>query len=177
MFNLFGKRYRHLTTGEIDMLKNIFANSIKYDIVKIYKDRYIPFQNKNIALSPNGNIYFDEQHHQDDFSISSNAHKMWFVHEMTHVWQHQNGFKLIRNALKLSLKGQYKNKSAYCYDYECKLYEFCSLNFEQQATIIEHYFGAKYLKIKKYTDILDYLESVLCDFLKNPKDKNLISSI
>ena len=177
MLRLFKKRYRQLTNNEIEMLKLIFSDSIEYDKVKIFKDKYLPFQNKNIAMSPNGNIYFDEKHHQDDFSISSNSNKMWFIHEMTHVWQYQNGFKLIRNALKLSLKGQYKNKFAYCYDYECESDEFCSLNFEQQATIIEDYFASKYLNISKYIERLPYLENILKDFLKNPKDKNLISSI
>ncbi|MDD5360046.1 MAG: hypothetical protein PHI79_04295 [Sulfurovaceae bacterium] len=177
MLKLFNKRYRQLTNNEIDMLKPIFSNSINYSIVKIFKDRYLPFQNKNIALSPNGNIYFDEKHHQDDFSISSNPDKMWFIHEMTHVWQYQNGFKIIKNALKLSLKGQYKNNRAYCYNHTCLTMDFCSFNFEQQATIVEHYFAGKYLNISKYIDRLAYLEDVLKDFLKDPKDKKLISCI
>lgn len=177
MLRLFKKRYRQLTNNEIGMLKLIFSDSIEYDKVKIFKDKYLPFQNKNIAMSPNGNIYFDEKHHQDDFSISSNSNKMWFIHEMTHVWQYQNGLNIINNAFGVLFRGGYKNKSAYCYDYECKSDEFCSLNFEQQATIIEDYFAAKYLNISKYIERLPYLENILKDFLKNPKDKNLISSI
>lgn len=177
MLRLFKKRYRQLTNNEIEMLKLIFSDSIEYDKVKIFKDKYLPFQNKNIAMSPNGNIYFDEKHHQDDFSISSNSNKMWFIHEMTHVWQYQNGLNIINNAFGVLFRGGYKNKSAYCYDHECKSDEFCSLNFEQQATIIEDYFAAKYLNISKYIERLPYLENILKDFLKNPKDKNLISSI
>lgn len=176
MLRLFNKRFRNLTSGEIDILKPIFRDSIDYHAVKIYKDRYMPFQNKNIAVSPNGNIYFDSKHHQDDFSISSNTDKMWFVHEMTHVWQYQNGFKIFKNALKLSLQGLYKNKKVYCYDHKCAAEHFCRFNFEQQATIIEHYFGAKYLNIGKYADKLPYFENILDVFLKNPKDKNLVST-
>lgn len=159
------------------MLKALFSDSIDYSLVKIYKDKFLPFQNKNIAMSPNGNIYFDKKHYQDDFSLSSNNDKMWFIHEMTHVWQYQNGFKLIKNALKLLLKGQYKRGQIYCYDNKCAIKPFCAFNFEQQATIMEHYFGAKYLGIGKYADKLPYLENALKDFLKNPKDKTLISSL
>jgi hypothetical protein len=102
---------------------------------------------------------------------------MWFIHEMTHVWQYQNGFNLIKNALKLLLGGKYKKNKAYCYDDKCISKNFCTFNFEQQATIIEHYFGAKYLSIGKYADKLPYLENILSDFLKDPKDKALISSL
>ncbi len=177
MIRLFNKRYRSLTIGEIDMLKTLFSDSVNYSLVKIYKDKFLPFQNKNIAMSLNGNIYFDETHHQNDFSLSSNSNKMWFIHEMTHVWQYQNGFNLIKNALKFLLKGQYKNGEIYCYGDKCEIKPFCEFNFEQQATMIEHYFGAKYLGIGKYADKLPYLEKILGDFLKDPKDKTLISSL
>ncbi|MBD3844008.1 MAG: type IV secretion protein Rhs [Campylobacterales bacterium] len=176
MMKLFNKRYRNLTIGEIDMLKALFSDSINYQNVKIYKDKFLPFQKTNVAISPNGNIYFDEKHHKDDFSLSSNSDKMWFVHEMTHVWQYQNGCNIIKNALKFFLKGQYKNGQIYCYDNECKIKQFCEFNLEQQATIIEHYFGAKYLGIGKYISKLSYLENNLSEFLKNPKDKTLIPS-
>ncbi|MBD3808185.1 MAG: type IV secretion protein Rhs [Epsilonproteobacteria bacterium] len=173
---VFNKRYRNLTIGEIDMLKALFSDSIDYGLVKIYRDKFLLFQKTNVAISPNGNIYFDEKHHKDDFSLSSNSDKMWFIHEMTHVWQYQNGFKLIKNALKLSLGGKYKKNRAYCYDDKCVPEPFCAFNFEQQATIVEHYFGAKYLCIGKYLSKLSYLENNLSEFLKNPKDKTLIPS-
>ncbi len=46
MIRLFNKRYRSLTIGETDMLKALFSDSIDYSLVKIYKDKFLPYLEK-----------------------------------------------------------------------------------------------------------------------------------
>src|SRR5690606_41237304 len=44
-------------------------------------------------MAPNGNIYFHPRSlaYRDDFSVAETYLKGLFIHEMTHVWQHQGG--------------------------------------------------------------------------------------
>ena len=86
------KRWRRLTDNEIKMAKLIFADSIDYARVKIY--RGIPcLPTMQVAVSPNGNIYFPRNNCPDDFALASASYQIWMIHELTHVWQYQQGFK------------------------------------------------------------------------------------
>lgn len=51
---------RLLTSGEIRLDKSIFGHSIHYHKVWIHHGSYLPFdlQDKNTAMSPNGELYF-----------------------------------------------------------------------------------------------------------------------
>ena len=66
---------RALTTGEIDMAKLVFANSINYAEVYIHNDEFLPFglQDNNTVMTPNGEIYFPKGLYRDDFSIVTGA--------------------------------------------------------------------------------------------------------
>jgi hypothetical protein len=59
-----------------------------------------------------------------------------FVHELTHVWQAQNGVNLLFAKIKAG-----DNAAAYAYDLTAET-RFAALNIEQQATIVEHAFLA-----------------------------------
>jgi len=170
------KEYRVLTAGEILILKSVFNNGINYDNVKIYNSCYLPFgmQNCDVAMSPNGHIYFDSKHFLDDFSTAPAYIKIWFVHEMTHVWQHSLGYNILLNGFITAISGKYYNREAYCYNNQCEILEFNKFSFEQQAEIISHYYGAKFLNITKYKESILYYEAILKKFLENQKDKNLL---
>ena len=58
-----------------------------------------------------------------------------FVHELTHVWQAQNGVSLLLAKLKAG-----DGPSAYRYDLDGPPFE--ALNIEQQAMVVEHAFLA-----------------------------------
>jgi hypothetical protein len=57
-----------------------------------------------------------------------------FVHEMTHVWQAQNGVNLLIGKLKAG-----DRPSAYEYDLS-RVPDFSRLNIEQQAMVVQHAF-------------------------------------
>ena len=108
------KRWRRLTDNEIKMAKLIFADSIDYARVKIYQG--IPcLPTMQVAVSPNGNIYFPRNNCPDDFALASESHQIWMIHELTHVWQYQQGFKTWLGGLFLFVSGGYRRRRAYPY--------------------------------------------------------------
>ena len=63
-----------------------------------------------------------------------------FVHELTHVWQAQNGVRLLRAKLRAG-----DSHASYAYDLSGELSgaaAFASLNIEQQAMVVQHAFLA-----------------------------------
>lgn len=40
------------------MISGVFDNSIDFDKVKVVNGRYLPFQANDVAMAPDGNIYF-----------------------------------------------------------------------------------------------------------------------
>jgi hypothetical protein len=59
-----------------------------------------------------------------------------FVHELTHVWQAQNGVRLLMAKLRAG-----DSQAAYAYDLSGAP-AFASLNIEQQAMVVQHAFLA-----------------------------------
>jgi len=168
---------RELTPGEIKMCRPIFKDSIYYSEVKIHNGEWLPFgiQDDHTAMAPNGEIYIPTAEFKDDYSISKPNDKIWFMHEITHVWQWNRGYRG-----RLKGKGAFygfiswlsKRGDRWVYEYyypvnkDKKLSEF---NMEQQAEIISHYFGAKFLKDNNYISRLSFLEKILGNFLKEPR--------
>lgn len=87
---------RPLTIGEIALARSVFDNGIRYSDVKVHNGSYLPFnmQSKNVAMTPNGEMYFREPYYRDDFSTEDLSFKHWFIHEMVHVIQHQIGMNV-----------------------------------------------------------------------------------
>ena len=167
---------RPLTSGEIAMCKLIFKDAIDYSLVKVHNHEYFWFgmQNDNTAFTPNGELYFNPDRFQSDFSASQkDADKIWFMHEMVHVWQKQLGYSLWWNGARILFSGGYSDGSAYQYsttkDAGKSLADF---NMEQQGELIADYYAAKYLKIS--VSKIPFLESVLAEFLKEPKNAALL---
>lgn len=171
-------KHRKLTNGEEAMARPVFQDAIEYWKVKVYRNELLPFglQQGN-GMTPWGNLYCPDKDFRDDYSIEKDpARKIWFIHEMTHVWQYQLGYDVAREGFKVFMHGGYNKGSVYKYDdAKGKKTRLPDFNFEQQAEIISHYYGGKYLKIPKYLpDLKTFFEPVLKDFLKKPKDKYLL---
>lgn len=168
---------RSLTSGEIEMAKLVFADSIDYSKVKVHRGGYwlfFGFQDKNTAVTPNGEMYFPGDTFKEDYSTLSDSQQAWFMHEMTHVWQYQLDYPI------KWVRGPRPNMS---YDYtlspDKKLRDF---NMEAQGDILRDYFlvafrgNTKDLSEKKYryipaSETLSQLNLTLSDFTANPKDK------
>jgi hypothetical protein len=127
---------RPLTAGEIDLARSIFGDSIDYSKVRLIKGKWWPFQPRNAAMAPMGNIYFHPEGGgwSDDFSTENVHRQAFFIHEMVHVWQAQ-----AKGRFYLPLM-----RHPFCrYDYELTPGKpFGRYGLEQQAEIVTHRFLA-----------------------------------
>lgn len=164
---------RRLTAGEIAMARLVFSDSIDYSKVKVHKGEYLWFgmQPDDTAMTPNGEIYFNERHFLEDFSSARVGLQQWFMHEMTHVWQFQLGYPVkLRGAIRVGLS----------YAYELiQGRELADFNMEAQGNVLADYFLLKFkaspgsMYEERYASdarALSLFEAVLAKFLLNPKD-------
>ncbi len=81
-------------------------------------------------MAPDGHLWFHPNGHDwsEDFSKESLATRGLFIHELTHVWQHQAGRNLLRE------RGLWAR-----YDYVLEPGKpFSAYGIEQQAEIMRH---------------------------------------
>lgn len=126
---------RALTKAEIDLCSSIFGEAIDYAQVRIFNRKWWPFQPRKVTMAPDGNLWFhpDSGLFCDDFFSSKLSLQALFIHEMTHVWQHQQGvfLPLARHPF-----------SSYKYDLVPGK-PFARYGIEQQAEIVSHVFLLK----------------------------------
>src|SRR3569833_2794857 len=81
----------YLTPGEIALARSIFKDAVDYSRVRLVKGKWWPFQPRNAAMAPMGDIYFHPQAGgwSDDFANEDVGRQAFFIHEMTLVWQAQ----------------------------------------------------------------------------------------
>lgn len=84
---------RPLTEAEIALARTVFGDAIDYSAAHIARRKWAFFQPKNVTMAPAGTIHFHPQSpaYRDDFASASLSLQGHFIHEMTHVWQHQRG--------------------------------------------------------------------------------------
>lgn len=157
---------RQITLGEMAMAKTIFGNSMSYN-VWVHCDSYLPFgmQSDNVAMAPNGDIYFREALYSHDFSEDFPEFKHLFIHELTHVWQHQNG-------MWVRTRGLFSNFVDYNYSLDRKK-KLSDYGMEQQASIVADYF------ILKTYGVAGLIKGIQRDYVRidNKIDPNTIESI
>ncbi|HEU0045187.1 vgr related protein [Sphingomonas sp.] len=81
---------RQLTAGEIREARTIFGAAIDYAKVIVNRGKAYFFQPADVAITPNGQIYFPVESYKPDFSGNA-SDAAWLIHELTHVWQSQQG--------------------------------------------------------------------------------------
>ncbi|WP_309663040.1 vgr related protein [Sphingomonas sp.] len=128
------RRSRPLTSGEIALARSLFGDAIDYPKVRLVKRKWWPFQPRNAAMAPTGNIHFHPHGDlwSEDFAAEPLGRQGLFIHEMTHVWQTQR-----RGRFYLPLM-----RHPFCrYRYEIKDgWRFERYGLEQQAEIVRHLF-------------------------------------
>lgn len=121
------QKSRPLTTGEIALAHSVFGNTLDTTNVRIKTAWWVL---KGYAVSPNGNIYFNQNDWIDDFSQENLWLRAWLVHELTHVWQIQQGINVFRKAL-------FNRKYSYTLKDGKAFFEY---GVEQQARMVEDYY-------------------------------------
>lgn len=161
------KGYRPLTDGEIELAKLLFKDSINYESVRVYNKKYFAFHPREMAIAPNGHIYFHPADFKEDFSTERTRLKRWFIHEMTHVWQYQLGYPVLwRGLVRFGLPYKYELAEGR---------RLSDYNMEAQGDVLADYFVLKFLEspgstnMGKYSDSLWLYEDVLGEFINNPR--------
>ncbi|MCS4532955.1 type IV secretion protein Rhs [Neisseria montereyensis] len=165
--------YRRLSMAETTIARRIFSDGLDYTRIKIYRGiPYLP--TLKAAVSPNGHIYFPRNNCPHDFTECPQHYQIWLIHELTHVWQYQHGYQTWYGGLLLGACGGYIGRSAYAYPPLAEIAHFGSLNMEQQADLLAHYYAARYLNHSAYKNDLPLFEKILQPFFNNPHDKSLL---
>lgn len=172
---------RDLTSGEILAAQSIFKDSIIYSKVKIHKTKYFFGQPTNSGMTPRGEIHAHGFAYHEDYSLEMAETQAFFIHEMCHVWQHQNGIlNCMWSALTEQIRHGFKYENAYPY-FLSPDKTLTDYGMEQQASIIEDYYrvvrrgitfrGNRCQNIGTDAERRALLISVLGDFLNDPTYK------
>ncbi|WP_375427023.1 vgr related protein [uncultured Sphingomonas sp.] len=132
MSNVYATARRPLTPGETDLARSVFGDAVDYAAVTLSRTKWAFFQPRRVVMAPLGCIHFHPKGDlwRDDFAVASLGDQGLFIHEMTHVWQHQRGV-----CLPLA-------RHPFCrYRYSLKPGQaFARYGLEQQAEIVRHAF-------------------------------------
>lgn len=123
---------RPLTAAERKLVGSMFGRAIDYDAVTLHRRKWFAFQPVNTLMAPTGGIWFHPKgpYWREDFGTAPLKLQALFLHEMTHVWQHQSG-------VFLPLR-----RHPFCrYHYSLKPgWPLKRYGIEQQAEIVRHVF-------------------------------------
>jgi hypothetical protein len=128
-----GSIIRALTEGEASLAREAFGSALRLDRIRLIA---WPFGRAFVAGRWFGRdwIVWPRRAFQTDFGQASQQIQGMLVHELTHVWQAQQGVNLLFAKLKA---GDSAAAYAYSADPDCR---WDSLNIEQQAMVMEHRF-------------------------------------
>jgi hypothetical protein len=133
---------RPLTTGEIEMARSVFKDSIDYSRVRISDKVIFPLiQKKGRAMAGHNVVSFPGPSYRYDFSAETDpVRRSVFIHEMAHVWQHQTGvLHTYRSFMREMMKHKFNNSALYRYTLD-PARDLTSYGLEQQAMILQDYF-------------------------------------
>lgn len=134
---------RPLTPGEQSLARSVFAEAIDYAAVRIHYRNFVFWQGASYIITPNGHIYLGRKlRGLTDFSAAGLAMQGLFIHEMAHVWQHQQGINVL-------LRGGLEQVRHFCgfNQYRYRLEAGKALGrykLEQQGEILRHCFLAQH---------------------------------
>ena len=127
---------RVLTPGERGIARGVFGDALDVDTVRIRAARWWPFQPRDVAMAPDGDIWLPPEGPlwRLDFASAEPALQALFVHELAHCWQHQRG-------LFLPLRRHPFCRYAYRLEPGRPLARY---GIEQQAMIVQHAFERRH---------------------------------
>jgi hypothetical protein len=140
-------RGRPLTPAERALATSVFG-TLGLDTVRIIDGSYIPFQKAlGYVITPNGNVYWPDACRD----LVACGQGRLFLHEMTHVWQHQRGVNVIGRRIglfwaRVASLWQYNPYRSGAYDPNRPL---SSYNMERQGEVAVAMFFTSLLPVWK----------------------------
>ncbi|KAB7644912.1 vgr related protein [Polymorphobacter fuscus] len=88
---------RPLTAGEVAICAQVFGPALNPALASIRRRKFWPLHPRRVTMAPDGHVWChpDGNNWCTDYAAASLGLRAHFVHEMVHVWQHQQGRKLI----------------------------------------------------------------------------------
>lgn len=136
---------RPLTPGEMQIADSIFRGTVDLQKPRVYNRELFNFQGGSYAVTPRGNIFYSQfdDSYADDFAAAPLKKQKKFIHEMTHVWQQQQGRVVWLEGGAEQVLGF---AGAKVYNYlpigEADIFE--AFGIEQQAQMVEDYYYLKH---------------------------------
>jgi RHS repeat-associated protein len=132
---------RGLTSGEKELLKENFGNSLDPSRIRVHNFGYLP---KMRICTPDGTIYAPGDTYSEDYSkeeVMSNtgtASRALFIHEATHAYQFQSGVNVALVRVLLPIKNANYNYFPFPNNKNFQAY-----GIEQQAMLVEDYYRVR----------------------------------
>ena len=117
---------------------------------------------------------FPPDHYVANFAAGSQAQQAWLIHELTHVWQYQQGFALLWGGICLGLRGGYLGRRGYHCPNLAQVFDFRSLNMEQQAEMMAQFFQAAWCADARYVPMLPHYRRLLKPFFQRGQAHSLL---
>jgi hypothetical protein len=135
---------RQLTPAEIQLCEPIFGHLIDYSQVRIMNHLFVPWQSAWVVMAPCGDIHAHNRHYKADYSQASLGYQALFIHEMTHIYQYQQGINVLLRGALLQTAFFLTGKKYNPYAYRLKSNKtFNCYNIEQQGDIARDIFLKK----------------------------------
>ena len=92
---------RRLTDGEQALAASVFGTALDAAAVTIRREKFWLLHPRRVTMAPNGHIWCHPEGDNwcADYAAAALGLKAHFVHEMVHVWQHQQGINLFLRRL------------------------------------------------------------------------------
>ncbi|MET0362090.1 MAG: vgr related protein [Sphingobium sp.] len=144
---------RPLSDGERRLARAMFGGAIDLDAVMLRWRKWWLFQPRRVTMAPRGHIHFHPagQDYRDCFTHAPLALQAHLIHELVHVWQHQQGINLLLR------------RHPFCrYSYAIRPgWSLDRYGIEQQAEIVRHIFLLRHGVSIPGAPPLPTLESIL----------------
>ncbi|CAM3057353.1 Vgr related protein [Sphingomonas antarctica] len=144
---------RGLTDAEVALTRSVFGDAIDTTEVRINNRKWAFFQPRDTIMAPDGQLWLHPKSelYCADFSQQPIDRQGLFIHEMTHVWQRQQG-------IYLPLA-----RHPFCrYGYAIKPGKvFRRYGIEQQAEIVRHAFLLRHNRMIPGAPPLAVYETIL----------------
>lgn len=126
---------RRLSEGERKLASSVFGAALKLDTIRLIGSPW-PFDRAFVPGTVAGRqwIVWPRRGLADDIAEAPLTAQATLIHELVHVWQAQSGVNLLFGKL---MAGDGPAAYGYAATPDC---DWCGLNIEQQAMVVEHRF-------------------------------------
>jgi hypothetical protein len=121
---------RRLTEGETALATAVFGSALALERVRIFA---LPVWRRPFAAGP-ALVFWPAFGALQDFSLARLSLQGVLIHELTHVWQAQQGINLLTGKIRA---GDHPASYRYPVGNDC---DWSGLNIEQQAMVVQHRF-------------------------------------